>query len=223
MSRFDWNPGPAPLPMGAERDGMAWPPATWEPAWDAEFASQPAKGGPGLGTFAREVVQTLALAAVLSLALQAVVQQRLVEGTSMEPTLHTGQRLLINRLPSYGIGEPARGEIVVFHSWGDGKDYIKRVIGLPGERISIHDEQVFVDDTELDEPYLDQVTRDTVSDVTLGPDEYYVLGDNRGNSADSRYYGPLSKDHLVGTAFLSLWPPSEFGPLERPEAAHAGD
>ena len=117
----------------------------------------------------------------------------------------------------------ARGEIVVFHSWGDGKDYIKRVIGLPGERISIHDEQVFVDDTELDEPYLDQVTRDTVSDVTLGPDEYYVLGDNRGNSADSRYYGPLSKDHLVGTAFLSLWPPSEFGPLERPEAAHAGD
>ena len=201
---------------------MSWPPAIWEPDWAAEVAGgAPDAGAGGLGALAREIVQTLVLAALLSLGLQMVVQQRLVEGSSMEPNFHTGQRLLVNRLAVHGVGEPVRGDVVVFHSWGDDKDYIKRVIGLPGDEVEIHDGHVYIDGTQLDEPYLNQVTRDSVAPVTLGPDEYYVLGDNRGNSADSRYYGPLHRDHIVGTAFLSLWPLEDFGLIQSPTAAHA--
>jgi signal peptidase I len=220
---FRKHTAPATVPADLEREAMAWPPAAWEAGWELEAAPAPvsAGGGPGVGLFAREVVQTLAMAILLSLGLQLVVQQRLVEGTSMEPTLHTGQRLLINRLAVHGFGQPQRGDIVVFHSWGDGKDYIKRVIGLPGERVAIHDATVYIDGTALDEPYLDQPTHDTVAEVTLAQDEYYVLGDNRGNSADSRFYGPLHADHIVGTAFLSLWPLEDFGPL--PSLAAASD
>jgi signal peptidase I len=207
-----------------ERDAMAWPPAAWEPEW-ADDAPRPAQNGPssaGFGLFAREVVQTLVLAVLRSLGLQAVVQQRLVEGSSMEPTLHTGQRLLINRLAVQGFGEPQRGDIVVFHSWTDDKDYIKRVIGVPGDRVDIHDSKVYVNGVVLDEPYLNQPTTDHIGPVELKPDEFYVMGDNRGNSADSRYYGPLHRDRIVGTAFLSLWPIQDFGPLIGPTAVHAG-
>lgn len=201
---------------------MAWPPAIWEPDWATEVGGQGKEAGAGgLAMFAREIVQTLALAAILSVGLQMVVQQRLVEGNSMEPSLHTGQRLLVNRLAVHGVGEPGRGDVVVFHSWGDDKDYIKRVIGIPGDEVEIHDGHVYVNGTQLDEPYLDQDTRDTVEPVVLGAEEYYVLGDNRGNSADSRYYGPLHRDHLVGTAFLSLWPLEDFGLIQSPSAAHA--
>jgi signal peptidase I len=222
MSRFDWQRNSFPAATRTERDAMAWPPAYWEPELaDGPFAPPAPSGRSGAAGFTRELVQTLVLALVLSLGVQMVVQQRLVEGTSMEPTLHTGQRLLINRLSVYGVGEPQRGDIVVFHSWTDGKDYIKRVIGLPGDDVAIHDGQVFVNDARLDEPYLDQTTTDTVSAVRLEPDEYYVLGDNRGNSADSRYYGPLHKNHLIGTAFLSLWPLQTFGRLDVAGTAHA--
>jgi len=225
MWRDEWQADSraAPARPTVERDAMSWPPATWEQGWDGAASFPAAAPGlpVGLGSFAKEVVQTLALALALSLGLQMVIQQRLVEGNSMEPTLHTGQRLLINRLAVSGFGEPQRGDIVVFHSWGDDKDYIKRVVGIPGEEVAIHDEKVFVDGQALDEPYLDQVTNEHVGPVELGDDEYYVLGDNRGNSADSRYYGPLPRDRIVGTAFLSLWPPEEFGLVEQPSAAQA--
>jgi signal peptidase I len=212
---------PPPARVDLEREAMAWPPATWEAAWDAEVTATPSDRPAGVASFAREVIQTLALAALLSIGLQYIVQQRLVEGSSMEPNLHTGQRLLINRLATWGMGEIRRGDIVVFHSWGDEKDYIKRVVGAPGDTVSIHDTHVYVNGVALDEPYLDQPTTDNVAPTTLGPDDYYVLGDNRGNSADSRYYGPLHRDHIVGTAFLSLWPPEDFGLVEQPSAAQA--
>lgn len=224
MTRLNWGTrAGADSRAAIERHGMAWPPAAWEAGWDEPLAPSAGSTGTngGLGAFTREVVQTLFLALVLSFGVQLVIQQRLVEGTSMEPTLHTGQRLLINRLSVHGVGEPQRGAIVVFHSWSDDKDYIKRVIGLPGDEVAIHDGHVYVNDVLLDEPYLDQPTTDTKSPVTLTPDEYYVMGDNRGNSADSRYYGPLHKDKIVGTAFVSLWPLQTFGLLDETETAHA--
>lgn len=224
MNRLNWGTqAEADSRAAIERQAMAWPPAAWEGDWDE--APSPSTGGAvsggGLGSFTREVVQTLMLALLLSFGVQLVIQQRLVEGSSMEPTLHTGQRLLINRLSTLGVGEPQRGDIVVFHSWSDDKDYIKRVIGLPGDEVAIHDGNVFVNDLLLDEPYLDQQTTDTKSPVTLSPDEYYVMGDNRGNSADSRYYGPLAKEKIVGTAIVSLWPLQTFGLLHDAETAHA--
>jgi signal peptidase I len=218
---WSWTRNETQPTTGPERDGMAWPPGAWETTWTAEAPAAQAASPASVGSFAREVLQTLALAALLSIGLQYVVQQRLVEGSSMEPNLHTGQRLLINRLATWGVGEIRHGDIVVFHSWSDNKDYIKRVIGLPDDTVEIHDNRVYVNGTLLDEPYLDQPTTDHVGPTKLTADEYYVLGDNRGNSADSRYYGPLHRDHIVGTAFLSLWPPQDFGLVESPTAAHA--
>ena len=142
---------------------------------------------------------------------------------SMEPTLHTDDRVLVNKV-SYDIGDVERGDIVVFErpdSWGSGEidDLIKRVIGLPGEEIAVRDGDVYVDGERLDEPWLqDDVTTPSffeesgcVPSCTIGDDEIFVLGDNRGNSDASNHFGPLPFDTVVGRAFIRVWPLSDFG------------
>jgi signal peptidase I len=160
-----------------------------------------------LVTLARESAGTAALAAVLTLVLQRAVQPRLVEGGSMEPTLHTSQRVLVSPLAYRLLGQLHRGDVVVFDAWGDEPDYIKRVIGVPGETVELRDGVVYVDGRVLVEPYVTARSSDSCGPVMLGEREYFVLGDNRPNSADSRTFGPLAADQIVGPALVSLWPP----------------
>jgi signal peptidase I len=164
--------------------------------------------------FAREAVETILLTALMFVGIRLVVQNFRIEGRSMEPTLHTEQYLLVNKLSYRLFGEPQRGDIVVFEAWGQSKDFIKRVVGRPGDTLEIRDNAVYVNNVPLDEPYTqDGVTRDTIGPLTLGTNEYYVLGDNRGNSSDSRTFGPLPAENIVGKAWLTYWPPGSIGPI----------
>jgi len=140
------------------------------------------------------------------------VQSRQIEGSSMEPTLHNGQRLLVNRLSYISTSEPQRGDIIVFRAWEQEEDFIKRVIGVPGDEIDIQDNHIRVNGYPLDEPYIaNEPTFGTPGTVVLGPGEYYVLGDNRGNSSDSRLHGPLPAEKIIGKAWLTYWPPRDLG------------
>lgn len=155
------------------------------------------------------MLETILLALVLFVAVRSALQNTRVDGHSMEPTLHDGQYLMVNKL-AYRLGQPARGDIVVFPSPQDGgRALIKRVIGLPGEEIYISDGQVYINGARLMEPYL----ADTRSLGDWGPTvlkegEYLVLGDNRNNSNDSRNFGPVQKEALIGKAWFSIWPPA---------------
>ncbi len=126
----------------------------------------------------------------------------------MEPTLRDGQYLMVNKL-AYRLGDPSRGDIVVFPSPQDGKRaLIKRVIGLPGEEISIVAGEVYINGARLSEPYV--VLSHGMSSfgpLVLKAGEYLVMGDNRTNSNDSRNFGPVSEQALIGKAWFSLWPP----------------
>lgn len=160
----------------------------------------------------RDLLETLVLTAVIFFIVNLLTGRFQVRGASMEPSLHSGQYLIVSKL-SYRLGEPQRGDIVVFEPPnGGGEDYIKRIIGLPGEQIEIRDGWVWVDGYRLEEPYLASQTSHMGS-WTLGADEYFVLGDNRANSSDSRSWGPLPRKNLVGKAWLCYWPPQYWGVL----------
>lgn len=159
----------------------------------------------------REVVETVLLALMIFLGIRVFVLQFKIEGTSMSPTLADGEYILVNRLAYRLFSEPRRGDIIVFESWTPGKDYIKRVIGLPGQRIEVRDMQVYIDGERIDEAYLPPTTTTGASSVVLGPDEYFVMGDNRDNSQDSRALGALDANKIIGKAWLIYWPPRAMG------------
>ena len=130
-----------------------------------------------------------------------------VKGASMEPTFHDHEYLVIDEI-SYRFKEPLRGDVVVFRYPRDPKQFfIKRLIALPGETVQISGNKVYINGEELAEPYLEQGT-DTKNDivVTLQADEYFVLGDNRGFSLDSRTFGPLREEYIIGRTWIRGWP-----------------
>lgn len=142
-----------------------------------------------------------------------VAQPFLVQGSSMEPNFHNNNYLIVDEL-TYRFREPQRDEVIVFVNPTNNKNeyYIKRIIGLPGERVVIKGNQVSVDGNRLPETYLsleDQNFSNTV-DVTLKKDEYFVMGDNRPHSFDSRNWGPLHRSYIVGMVRLRFWPLTEF-------------
>lgn len=158
----------------------------------------------------REILETVLLTVVLFLVINAVTGRSQVNGSSMEPTLHNGQYLIISKI-TYWIHPPERGDVIVFHPPNNaGEDYIKRIIGLPGERVEIREGKVWVDGVALDEPYVSSAPRYPGS-WTLGEGEYLVFGDNRNNSSDSHSWGPLEEGSIVGKAWLSYWPPEYWG------------
>ena len=187
--------------------------------------------------FVRELVQTVFLTALMFFATQTVVQGREVVGPSMQPNYHQGERLFVNRavyarvdmdglsrvlpfLPSdqgvrYLFHAPRRGEVVVFTPpFKSQDDLIKRVVGVPGDRVVVKDGAVSVNGRRIDERYLPNIRTSCGGrwcDVTLGPDQYYVMGDNRPNSSDSRMWGPIAGGAIVGKAWLISFPLSEFG------------
>ena len=159
----------------------------------------------------QDALETLLLAVVLFVGVRATLQNTRVDGHSMEPTLHDGQYLMVNKL-AYKLGMPQRGDIVVFPSPQDGeRALIKRIVGLPGEEIAIVNGQVYVNNALLLEPYVASERSSTNwGPRVLGPNEYLVLGDNRNNSNDSRNFGPVTESQIIGKAWFSLWPP-EYG------------
>ena len=200
-----------------ERESMAWPPShgSWpsdseRPEFEPLRQVQEPLHRPD-GTL-RDIVETLLLTVLIAFGIQFAVQSRLVEGSSMEPTLHNGQRLLINRLSYASLSEPQRGDIIVFRAWDQQEDFIKRVIGVPGDEIEIQDRTILVNGSQLDEPYLDQaISYGHIGPLVLPADRYYVMGDNRGNSSDSRLHGPLSQEQILGKAWVSYWPFENLG------------
>lgn len=154
------------------------------------------------------------------------VQAFYIPSGSMEPTLKSGDRVLVNKI-GYDLGDVRRGHIVVFErpeGWNTGEidDLIKRVIALPNETVAARDGVVYVNGEPLDEPWLTpenrgitrfEVSSGCVPQCTLGPDEIFVLGDNRSNSSASNVEGPIDFDLVVGRAFLRIWPPGDIGGL----------
>ncbi|MTA12061.1 MAG: signal peptidase I [Actinobacteria bacterium] len=162
-----------------------------------------------------EWIVVVAVAITSALLVRAyVVQQFAVEGESMINTLQDGDRVLVNRL-SYRLHDPRRGDVVVLKRFGGGateRDLIKRVVGLPGETVEVRSCVVYIDDRPLVEPYLDpevQQRDGCGSDQapTVVPEgAVYVLGDHRGKSSDSRAFGPVAEEFLIGRAFVIIWP-----------------
>jgi len=191
-----------------------------------------------------ELVETLLLALIIFVGVRSVILNYRVDGMSMEPNLHNGEMLIVNRreyshldlaklvdwIPGihvttgtswYPFRPPQRGDIIVFMPPGvTSEPYIKRIIGLPGDQISIHDGGVYVNSKRLDESYLrsDTSWRGIAGDntYTVQSGNVFVLGDNRNNSSDSRVFGEVPIGNIIGKAWLAYWPPSEMGVLPQP-------
>ena len=182
----------------------------------------------------REVIEAVLLAVMVFMLLQTTVRNFKVDGSSMDPTLVNGQYLLVNRLVylriemdrfssivpfwqaeedsvRYAIHPPERGEVIVFEfpdviPSNPKRDFVKRVIGLPGETIDVKDGVPFVDGVVLEEPYLTTKDHSNGRKVELGAGEYYVMGDNRAHSNDSRNWGAVPEENLRGKVWMIYWP-----------------
>ncbi len=166
--------------------------------------------------FLRELIETVLIVLVAMALVNTATARFRIEGSSMEPNLHDGEYVLISKA-SYWFSSPRRGDVVVFRFPHDpSRDFIKRVIGLPGETVAIRDGKVFIDGRPLEEPYIRGPMVYTYGPVTLGPDEYFVLGDNRNASNDSHNWGTLPRSAIIGKAWLIYWPPSRWGLIRNP-------
>jgi signal peptidase I len=172
----------------------------------------------------REVLETVLLTLIIFLVLNTATGRFQVRGSSMEPTLHDGQYLVIGKLV-YWVHPPERGDIIVFEPpTNPSDDYIKRIVGLPGEQIEIQGGAVWVDGVLLEEPYTNPGSYSGA--WSLRAEEYFVLGDNRNNSSDSHNWGVLPEENVVGKAWLCYWPPERWGLVTHhtfPESADQGD
>lgn len=182
--------------------------------------SQPEAKRSGLLSFLVDVLETLVLSVVLFVSINLVSARIRVDGASMEPTLVSGEYVIVSRL-SYRLGNPQRGDIIVFHFPRDPKEeYIKRLIGLPGDVVEVKDGSVYVNGQLLDETYLKVKTNYTGAwNVPEG--QLFVLGDNRNNSSDSHDWGTVPMDYVVGKAILVYWPPPSWGLVNHIPLANA--
>ncbi len=168
-------------------------------------------------SFFRDTLLTILLAAVIFFGLRSVVQNFSVEGPSMSPNFQDGQMLLVSKM-LYHFEEPQRGDVVILippFKTPDNKDYIKRIVGLPGESVEVRDGTVYIHQGSkvfpLDEPYLHTHMYGTYTSGVIPPNSYFVMGDNRNNSSDSRGGWFVPKENIVGKTWFSIWPPSLWG------------
>lgn len=164
----------------------------------------------GLLRFVLDILETLFLAAVLFAVINFISARIQVDGTSMEPTLHTGEYILVDKL-AYKFGSPAYRDVIVFHPPSDLKqDYIKRIIGLPNDRVRVSSGQVYVNERLQEESYIAAAPAYKV-EMNVPPGSVFVLGDNRNNSQDSHNWGPVPITNIIGKARLVYWPPRLWG------------
>jgi signal peptidase I len=170
-----------------------------------EIDERPAATAP-LRRLLQEAVQVVLPALALALVVHLfLAQATIVYGQSMEPNLLERQRLIIDKI-SFRLHPPQRNDIVVLNLPGMEEMLVKRIVGLPGETIEIHQGVVYVDGEPLPEPYQHGNGLSNMPPVTLGPLSYFVLGDNRDNSNDSRSFGPVKREHILGRVWLRYWP-----------------
>jgi signal peptidase I len=190
---------------------------------------------------AKEIAEALFLVLLVYTILQGTVRNYKVEGASMEPSLESGQYLLVNKLVYFKLDmqrfskvipfweqetpsrhftahPPRRGEVVVFRFPGSGapRDFVKRVIGLPGEEVELRNGVTYVDGMRLEEPYLTSRGRSNLPATRMKADEYFVMGDNRRNSNDSRAWGGVPEDNILGKVWMVYWPFSQLQLLDAP-------
>jgi len=178
----------------------------------------------------REAIETIALAVLLTLLFQASIQLFEVQGSSMDPRLATGDRVLVNKalymemdanrvarfLPWvdtnpgqtwHPFGEPESGDVIVFRfPKNETQSFVKRIVGMPGDTVDVQRGTVFVNGEPLDEPYVVHDSKETRPPVKIGRDEYYVMGDNRTQSNDSRNWGTVPADNIIGRVWVGYWP-----------------
>jgi len=197
-------------------------------------------------TVFREVVETLLLAVLIFLAVRSTVQNFKVEGSSMLPSLENGQYIIVNKLAyaqfDLGIfdflpfvdagddsthhlfGSPERGDVVVFEAPRyEGRDFIKRIVGVPGDKVEIRDSVVYINDEPLEETYTQGSTNCPCGPWYIEEGQYFVLGDHRSNSSDSRQFGAIPEGSIIGKTWFSYWPLSDVGLAPNHSASFASD
>jgi signal peptidase I len=169
-----------------------------------------------LKKFIRDTILVIIMAAVLFVGMQYTIQRYTVDGPSMKNNFYDGQQLIVNKIVYY-LHEPERGDVIVFlYPELSEEGYIKRIIGLPGESIEIKDGMVYIHEgngagVPLDEPYITAEARVDCKSKVIPEGEYFVMGDNRNNSSDSREGWTLPGEYIIGKVWLSIWPLDLFG------------
>jgi signal peptidase I len=177
-----------------------------------------------IGAFFLDIIETVVIALSIFLILYLfIMQPHQVNGQSMDPTYHHGEYVMTDKL-SYKFGLPQRGEVVVFEAPpaancpdGNGCDFIKRIIGIPGDTIEIRDNHIFINNVILNESYIADSVKTVAGAYTsdgpiiVPPGSYFAVGDNREHSSDSRVWGPIALDHIVGKVFFRYWPLDRLG------------
>jgi signal peptidase I len=175
---------------------------------------EPIKGAAALHELV-EWAAAIGLAVALALCVHTWVGQLVtVDGPSMQPGLYTGEKVLVGRVEYY-FSQPKRGDIVLARFPGSAMNFIKRVIGLGGERISINDGAVYIDGKKLDEPYIPERINDDMAEVTIPEGSVFLMGDNRNDSTDSRSQtvGPIPLSQVEGRAYALVWPAGKYTKL----------
>jgi signal peptidase I len=186
----------------------------------AQAAPAPTSATSAASSLLREVAEVAVTALALYLIISFAVQAVHVEGLSMYATLDDNDYLIANKI-DYRLHAPERGDIIILRPPSDNsKDFIKRVIALPGEKLLIVDSVVYINGHRLDEPYLPEAWIQLNNWSTAGPggtvmppNQYFVMGDNRNRSQDSRIFGPISRDRIDGRAWFRIWPLDHFGDI----------
>ncbi len=182
---------------------------------DQEDGSTPSRPLRWLGRGLREIAETVIPAVVITLVINLFLAQATqVLGQSMEPTLHTAQRVVVEKVTYRLLHGPRHGDIVVIDLPDGSEMLIKRVVGLPGETVEVRGGYAYVDGERLEEPWIVRPGGRDYGPETIPPLKVFVLGDNRGASNDSRSFGPVAIEHVVGRAWFSYWPPEYVGFVE---------
>lgn len=181
----------------------------------------PGEAKPSLRRLLIETLETLLLSLFLFMLINAVSERIRVESISMQPNLIAGDFVIINKV-TYRFRDPQRGEVIVFRYPPDPEaiPYIKRVIGLPGDQIHIADGKIYINGQLFSEPYLN-ISTQRGGDWSVPPGELFVMGDNRNNSSDSRSWGTVPLENVIGKAEVVYWPPENWRSLSFPIAAAA--
>lgn len=178
-----------------------------------------------LGAFFLDIIEVVVFAIAIFLFIYLLVMQpHRIKGSSMEPNFHDGEYLLSDKL-TYRFRKPGRGDVIVFEAPGArGDEFIKRIIGTPGDKVSVKDGKAFVNGQQLNEVYIPTTTTTSGGaflreggEVTVPEDYFFVLGDNRSFSSDSRAWGFVEKTKITGRAWFIYWPPEQFGTIHAAE------